>query len=368
MNDMNNLVLAGEVLDSFNAVNQRTLAIVRDQGQQASQNKRMPCPTMGDDRHLQGVAATDSRVVLTRNDCIIWGSRDGTSEENQIFEYENNRKINHCYLDHLGGIQTIGDWVVVAFEESGRVSGARSEIRFYQFQGNCLKCHERLTIERDQGASDCNKPHRNAGKAGSVGITKYRGGDGIRYLLAVCPWQGRTEYGNHNVDGEIHFYRTKKPNVTLSDSCCRFEDKPFCTWRANDSKQSGNRECWNPNDIWRGYVNGISLLADTDGALYLVGFCKPVQHDYADLYRLKFDDGHPVLTKIATYHARCRRLNDKSPCGAGPSFRFGGSAFVTQEGQINLITCERKIQEKNGSTRRRSILMNIFHGAQGTNA
>ena len=112
-------------------------------------------------------------------------------------------------LNHLGGIQTIGEWFVVGFEDSKKWKDACSQIRFYKFENDKPRYKKCLTIKRKRSDGTrrhgSKKAHCKAGKAGSVGITNYWDCEGFRYLLAVCPWEGMKYQGRR--DGEIHFYR-----------------------------------------------------------------------------------------------------------------------------------------------------------------
>ena len=294
------------------------------------------------DKHLQGVAITANHAVLTSNEHIIVGNP--IPENSQTYKCDFVCRLRHHTFDHLGGIQTIGNWLVVGFEDSDNYPDASSEIRFYSFGENGQPHPQNhLTIQRNRYAGG-DDPAPSAGKAGSVGITNYRDGNNFRYLLAVCPWQG-IEYQGHR-NGEIHFYRTQ-PGFSLSNPDCSFGDNPFCIWRASEHMQRDN---WNPDNKWEGYVHAISLLADIGGNLYLVGFHRNVNKDFADLYQLNLNNGNPTLTKFARFHATCRH---------GTSFRYGGSAFVTQEGNIRLFACERGIQQDRNEMR--YIRMNVFH-------
>lgn len=295
----------------------------------------LPGPTYFE-RHIQGVAIPNTRAVLTRNTYIMWS---GVPNANLTFPCIDSLCENDSPLDHLGGIQTIGDWFVVGFE-----NGANSQVRFYKFEDDVPILQDHLTIYRTQAAGDPGA-HPNSGKASSVGITNYCDGDSFRYVLAVCPR-----------DDEIHFYRTN-PNFALSNGLCSFGDGDNpCIWRKPPKNQ---RYGW-VDQNWGDYTNGISLLATKDGKLYLVGFNRSWGRDFADLYRLELDnDGEqPLLTKIAKLHVKCVKRRFYVPFWTGPSFRWGGSAFVTQEGRIRFFACERNIHDHNTNP---NILMNIFH-------
>ena len=335
--DSNYLVPAGEsgVPAAFQALRPKGVDARLEDG-----NKLLNSHGKG---HLQGVAITDSRVVLTKDDRIIGGRRvPGTPRAFKCdFDF-----VPAVYdsegFSHLGGIQTIGNWFVVGIEEGEtKWPDARSKILFYKFENGQPKLQEHLTIHRDRGAGGIDATP-SAGKAGSVGITNYHDGNRFRYLLAVFP--------NNK---EIHFYRTL-PNFALSDQNCSFgngidpsRNKPFCVWRASDKKR---KKLWCPKPNIGGCVHANSLLAEDNGALYLVNLRMRNEKDIARLFRLelKNEDEEPILTKCARVHAICKN---------GSHFRYGGSAFVTKRGRIRLFACESNIQDSN---RPYHIRMNIF--------
>ena len=338
--DSNVLIPAGKVEDRFKALKRNRVgvyaSIVDDQ-------VKIPRPFFSLDRHVQGVAIPDSRAVLTRNMHIFGGKKANNQNDTFKCEFDLNDELKGVTdnddraFDHLGGIQTIGKWFVVGFENN-----RNSQIRFYKFDDNGkpeFKNH--LTINRDKSAGSNiavggkKNPHKKAGKAGSVGITNYKDDEGDRYLLAVCPWEN-----------EIHFYRSQ-PKVRLSDCRCSFGVQPFRIWRKSGQEK---KDGWRPDDKWGGYPNAISLLADDAGVLYLVGMHWSWFRDIADLYRVDLGEAKPKLTKLAKFSADCRD---------GTHFLYGGSAFVTESRHIRLFACERNVQDYSNGTR--YVRMNIFH-------
>ena len=269
--------------------------------------------------HIQGVAIRGSYAMVTtsvRDGFIVTATGDGRE-----FAYETRRAVNG--FDHPGGIQTIGDWLVVGVEDRGR-----SEIRFYRYRER-LKLVKHLTIVRD----------KLLGQAGSVGIANYKSSEGERYLLAACPDPRR-----------VHFYRTQ-PGVPLSDPSCSFEAKPFLRWSAQRVPVK-DRTDWKPDKSWGSYVNNMSLLADTSGQLYFLGlYRKGLTRHYADLFAVDLDStGTPrtVITKLSRVRVQCAN---------GTGFRWGASALVVSRTKLRLFACEGRVQ-----TGPKRIRLNIFHG------
>ena len=185
---------------------------------------------------------------------------------------------------HPGGIQTIGDWVVVPVADSP--SEKKSEIRFYKYKGGL--CEEgRLRIHRK-------------GNAGSVGITNYGKDGDERYLLATLP--------NHR---EIHFYWTQ-PGIPLSDQQCYFKGPK--KWNLGTDASSKIKS------IWKGYNNNCSLVADKEGSIYFIG----LEAMQGDLYKVSIDvskeRGVPQLSHIKSFEFKLK---------GGPKFRWGASVLVT---------------------------------------
>ncbi len=264
----------------------------------------LPC-FRGAFEHLQGVAITDTRTVLTANTSYAVGGPTGGDYDCYFLE----TLPADDPLRHMGGIQTIGNWFVVPVENQDQ-----SEIRFFKFDGGGTpRIKNRLTIVR------------NNAKAGSVGITNYLDGNDFRYLLAVCP-NGE----------EIHFYRTDE-NLSLSDLSLSNHPHPF------GNGDQPFRTCQQPNGhVWRDYTNAISLLAAEDGTLYLIGFAEKNWKNVAELYQVNLYDDGVELDKIGQFKA-----TDTDPT----SFRYGASAFVTARHHIRLSTCEHRVQNPYRGTR-----------------
>lgn len=282
--------------------------------------RHIPVPRPFDlKNHLQGVAIRGSYAMVTtsaRGGFIVTATGDGRE-----FRYETRRTVHG--FDHPGGIQTIGDWLVVGVEDQGH-----SEIRFYRYREK-LRLVNRLTIVRD----------RALGQAGSVGIANYKSSNQERYVLATCPDERR-----------VHFYRTQ-PGLPLSSRSCDFGTQPFFRWNAQRVPVRDRRD-WKPDKTWHGYVDNMSLLADTSGGLCLLGLYKKGGDHYADLFSVAIESARAprgVLTKLACVQFDCR---------GGAGFRWGASALVVSRTKLRLSACERDVQ-----TGPKRIRLNIFRSA-----
>ncbi len=345
LNDRNKKLNANEVCKVFRSLNQ-------DPEEMKIVGKDIPISGwLAPYQHLQGIAVRKDYAVVTSStqDGYILTGKKGSSGACFCFEkYEPLIKSAKCspvkqtlrrvklyakqflalygVLDHPGGIQTIGDWVVVPVEGN---DPKRSEIRFYKYKGK-ISLVKRLTI--------CRTPA--LGKAGSVGITDYASKEGQRYLLATCP------NSKH-----IHFYWTEA-NVPLSNCGCFFKG-PTKWWSKGKNALKGK---------WENYVNGISLVADCNGNIFFMGlYGKPkfkfwpmgFKENYADLYKVKLKW---VGGKLKT--VRLEKISHKMVKCKGTSFRWGGSALVTSPTAIRLFACSWKVQ--GWFKKKKKIRVNIF--------
>lgn len=253
--------------------------------------------------HVQGVAKRDGYLIFTSSQPMP-GTPGGGSKVGADYGYIASGKIDKegklkeggehgigNYF-HPGGIQTIGDWVVVPVADSP--SEKKSEIRFYKYKGGL--CEEgRLRIHRK-------------GNAGSVGITNYGKDGDERYLLATLP--------NHR---EIHFYWTQ-PGIPLSDQQCYFKGPK--KWNLGTDASSKIKS------IWKGYNNNCSLVADKEGSIYFIG----LEAMQGDLYKVSIDvskeRGVPQLSHIKSFEFKLK---------GGPKFRWGASVLVTSSTDVELI-------------------------------
>ncbi len=130
------------------------------------------------------------------------------------------------------------------------------------------------------------------------------------------------------------------PGKALGSPDCRFE-----------RRQVHQSQPTNVNRDYLGYPDNLSLFADTEGGVYLVGLglygLMWTGNEYADLFQLNLDvrRGRGIVTKLAHRRATCVR---------GASFRWGASARVVDAQTLQLIACEQNVQD------RQRIAVNTF--------
>lgn len=123
---------------------------------------------------------------------------------------------------------------------------------------------------------------------------------------------------------------------------------------------AADRSNWQPSDKWYGFANSISLLADADNGLYLLGLntirkwkkasrlsrwlikedaftAAGLGKDRAELYRVDLDaPPNQLIRKVAQRKLKCHR----------PAFRWGASATVTSDTHFSIVSCESEVFKK----------------------
>ena len=245
---------------------------------------------------------------------IAFGKKNG-DESYTVKRQSIGRKYSHP-----GGIQTIGDWVVVPVE-----GGGTSEIRFYKYKDQREDRQEkRLRICRN----------KTLGQAGSVGIANYKRKQEERYLLATIPEEKK------DGEQEVHFYWTQA-NMPLSDPHCSFQRPKV--WKLS-------KQCNAFQSKWRDYIDSISLVADEAGNVFLIGMDhdKEAKKDYADLYQIHInvnDNEEDVeLTFLESFEfaipePECFKDSERSIFKLQPSFRWGGGVLVISRNTVKVFAC-----------------------------
>ncbi|MCP4371621.1 MAG: hypothetical protein GY797_26390 [Deltaproteobacteria bacterium] len=199
--------------------------------------------------------------------------------------------------DHASGIQLSGSVLAVGTEGGG--DPIKSSVVFYDLSD--------VYSPRPVG----NRINRSWDTAGAVGLVK-RSSD---YLLAVGGWDSN----------RVDFYRSN--NAALASTRCVFTR--FKTWEESRKNTSG----W-IDDNW-GVYQGVNLLRESNGRLYLVGFNRNTGgHDWGDLYSVNLNaSASRMLKKIDKKHVYCRD---------GASFRWGGGLYAPRPTmKITLLAVER---------------------------
>jgi len=212
-------------------------------------------------------------------------------------------------LRHPGGMQLIGDYLVVGVEDNQQ--RLRSQVQFLDVSDpNKPKVVKHLTILR-QGKQPGDKT------AGAVGIVK-RAND---HLLVVANWDSRC----------LDFYRTNgKP---LQDKRCRF--RLLKRWSAKQAVRTG----WKPDRRW-GKYQSINLLREKEsGRIFLVGFNTAFpSRDFADLFVV--DASQPanrMIRKVANKHLQLRD---------GAHFRYAGGLRIDSATRLSIFASERDLHRR----------------------
>ncbi|MEX0677889.1 MAG: hypothetical protein WD063_12480 [Pirellulales bacterium] len=205
-------------------------------------------------------------------------------------------------LKHAGGIQLLGDLLVVGLEDNQQKT--RSEIQFWNV-GNPEKPVklEHLTIRRAGAPEDKT--------AGAVGIAK-REKD---YLVAVANWDSRA----------IDFYTSNgKP---LDEENCRFELR--VRWRDDLAEKAD----WRPDELF-GEYQAINLVTDAEANVSLVGTHTARERDFTDLFAI--DVGREP-TRIV------RKLASKQMgLDGGNHFRYAGGVWMQNDG-LAILSSQRNV-------------------------
>ena len=214
--------------------------------------------------------------------------------------------------EHPGGIQIIGDYLVVPVEkyrDKGKI--VDSKVRLYSLLKMGLG--ENGGIEAKL-ANPClvNRPGRSAGAAAIVSVPPGTAG-AVTHILAV--------YDQAVVD----FY-TAKSTGALEDAA--FVPKATSTIETE------------------GAYNSISLLLGENNKIYLIGLKTTKSKEYADLYEV--DASLPEVKPMTLIRRDCRffatRGAIKGPLGT--SFRWGSGIYQLGDGKFGLYATQRNFVDR----------------------
>jgi len=258
--------------------------------------------------HLQGIQRT-----YTRRPCfIISGSSDHEAYFIVVgktvdgYEIIQKKTISYDPYRHAGGIQIIGDYLVVGVEDNSKKN--KSRVCFFHIRNP----------EKPMGDPIITIPREGEEKlatAGAVAIVK-RPAD---HLLMVGSWDSDT----------LDFYKSN--GIALGKPGCEFTF--WQTWNKDDAC----RDDWSDH-AWGNYQN-LNLISDRNDCLFLIGYyCDEKQGDYADLYSLDLSNPVPeMIRKESRKHLKCIR---------GASFQYGGGIYINNERSLISYACERNCHEK----------------------
>ena len=263
--------------------------------------------------HIQGIQLKHDAA---ENRCLVFLSHDSQSQGYVVVasfpqrlhgpgELLHVHKFASGRLRHAGGIQLLGDVLAVGLEDNR--SKDRSEVQFWNVADPThWRQLSHLTIARSGSPKDKT--------SGAVGIARMP----TSVFVAVGNWDCRA----------IDLYRSSSAN--LRDSTCRF--KAVGRW----SVDSADKSNWHPHQEFGSYQS-INFVAQSDGALYLLGFHQDSrERDLADLYSFDPDvEASRWLRKIAA-----KEMN----LSAGNHFRYGGGLSLLKDGMWFLST-ERSLSD-----------------------
>jgi hypothetical protein len=291
-------------------------------------------------RHVQGVArlaqgaylalsgsnSSDLFIVdlASRSDAptVRWGSnRPGgaapPSGDAVIAQLDVGAAAGYPGLDHAGGIQAIGDYVVVGLEPLGATSSTPSSAVAIVRADVPTAPWVTSVIDRT-----------GRGTAGATGITRLADG---RWLLAVG------EFDSARIDLYVSTGADLGTAIwTLVDEWSRGDVGGLCAAAGQSVSGAGY-----------GAYQNLNLITQANGQLYLVGTHRDSSGaDFADLYRVEFFGSLPPcgfgnttsgwklrLTKVAKKHVTCTDYCD---------FDGGGGVYINSTaGELYLYGAER---------------------------
>jgi len=210
------------------------------------------------------VLTSDSDTVAYFVACTMWPDVEGGRAYSPVI-------LAWSPLNHAGGCQAVGNYLVVGIEDPDKDQLRVSEVQFWDFTRFPTQLIP-MTIPRSG-------PVKEKFTAGAVGLT-YDGKGGS--ALAV---------GTYN-SGTIDFY------VSEADP---FAGSPFTFTQTWDSSTAYMGD-W-IDKIWGGYQS-LNLITQTDGELFMVGTYRNSNNwDWMDLYSV--DPVAGSLIKVATKHMIC---------------------------------------------------------------
>jgi hypothetical protein len=206
-------------------------------------------------------------------------------------------------LRHAGGIQLVGDVLVVGLEDNQQKQ--RSEVQFWNFEDpKQPRQLAHLTIRRSGEPKDKT--------AGAVGLVA----EGNRHLLAVANWDSRA----------VDLYASQeKP---LADPACRFELR--ARWRDDRADKAD----WQPDTQFASY-QAINLFPGEGGEIRLAGLATTRSGE--DLFDQFVLDASQPAEKMLRKVARKSLKFD-----GGAHFIFAAGLWI-DEGRTALLATPRNV-------------------------
>jgi len=216
---------------------------------------------------------------------------------------------------HPGGMQAIGDYLVVPWESS-ETNSRGSIITFWSLADPANPVElPRLRVTQPHNGAVC------------VGITQY-------YTSSEDGQQAKRSYLMAVIAGNtIYFYRAE--NASLNDTSCAF---------ASLGQKDG---------AWSDYQS-IGLIAgdDVGESVYLVGFKTTnrdvplFKHlDYADLFTIRVVDNDIDISGPDAKRMFCRGGRTAWYAWGEVHFTWGAGLSVLPYGRLDVLTCERNLNK-----------------------
>lgn len=207
-------------------------------------------------------------------------------------------------LRHAGGIQLIGNYLVVGVEDNQ--NKLRSQVQFWDVSDPFApKQGTHLTVIRES-TTPKNKT------AGAVGIVK-RVND---HVLVVANWDAKA----------LDIYTSN--GLPLNNNACRF------TFTLRWVSSEANRDQWKPNEVWGNYQS-INLVCDRKFNIFLLGFyTNKKSKDFIDLFSVDLSKDTPNII---------RKISDKQMVLIeGVHFRYSGGVFIKSSTELWCYATERE--------------------------
>lgn len=248
--------------------------------------------------HVQGIAQNDDYIFLSHNRLGLMPTGMVAviaKDKDEVLYWFDTPEQQHNY-PHPGGIQIIGDYLVVPVETSDH---DRSWIHFYD-----LTTMTRTKKPRKLAYS----LHRETG-SGAVGITNFTSAGTEYYLLAA--------YDN----GALYFYQSN--GKKLSEDGIAFS--PLFDTRV---RQEG--------------YSSVCLLTDKNNGLHMIGFrtddSNTAPEDRMDLYTINIDK-HSLSHEVASRHMVTEHGGIVGPDGV--HFRWGAGLRIASDDKLKAYATQR---------------------------
>ena len=248
---------------------------------------------------LSGSSDTESYFVT-----LVFDSDKEAALSEQSAESVHYPTISKDPLRHAGGIQLIGDILVVGAEDNEGKN--HSAVFFYDLSNPRVPKELKVKVER------LGEPYRST--AGAVGIVKQED----RHILAVATWDADT----------IDFYTSN--GLPLCDEGCQFNFMKRWEIAAADKTE------WIDQN-W-GHYQGLNLFSDMAGNLYAAGFNDLVNADWMDLYALNLaHTPDKMLVKVGKKRVALTK---------GSHFRYGGGLWLRSSDELVGYATERNVGDQ----------------------